>query len=299
VTAAALPAAAHVSARRSLGIFAVALAALGLSSGSSLVKLAGAPGSVVAFWRLAFGAAIWGAIILVTRTPMPLAVVRRVAPAGVLFGLNILLFFSAVKATRVANAEFIGTLTPVVTVPLAALVLREHVRWRPLVLGIPALFGVALIVFNAPARGEQSWKGDVLAVGAICTWSCFLLFTKWLRSTTKVTTTQFMGTLSPIAAVVVLPFAAVTGDLVDLTPEGWAICVLLAFITGTAGHGLLVWAQRHVELSTISVMQVAQPALAATWAYLLLDESVEPVQLVGMAIVLGSLTIFTIANSRR
>ena len=78
MTAAALPATAHASARRSLGIFAVALAALGLSSGSSLVKLAGAPGAVVAFWRLAFGAAIWGVIILVTRTPMPLAVVRRV-----------------------------------------------------------------------------------------------------------------------------------------------------------------------------------------------------------------------------
>lgn len=286
----------YPAAERRKGMAAVAVAALGLSSGSSLVKLAGAPGSVVAFWRLVFGAVIWAVILLATRTPLPWAVIKRLAPVGIVFGFNILLFFSAVKATRVANAEFIGTLTPVIAVPLGAAVLKEHMRWRPLLLGLPALFGVALIVFNAPVRGEHSVKGDLLAVGAVCTWSVFLLATKRVRR--EVTTSQFMATMTPVAAVVVLPFALATGGIVDLTAKGWAMCLLLGFVTGTMAHGLVVWAQRHVELGTISVIQVSQPALAVGWAWLLLGETVAPIQLAGMAIVLTSLGAFSFFNAR-
>jgi drug/metabolite transporter (DMT)-like permease len=282
---------------RRIGIAAVFLAAVGLSSGSTLVKLAGAPGSVVGFWRLAFGAGIWAIINMASNTPMPWSVVRRVVPAGLLFGTNILLFFNAAKATRVANVEFIAALTPVLTVPLAYLVLHENVRWRPMLLGIPALAGVALIVFNGPPTGEQSLRGDLLALGAVVSWSFYLLATKRVRR--EVSTNQFMGTLSAVAALVVLPFAVATGEITDLTAKGWAMCVLLAIVTGTVSHGLIVWAQRHVELSIISVVQLAQPAMAAVWAWLLLDETVTSLQVVGMAIVLASLCLFTIMNARR
>jgi drug/metabolite transporter (DMT)-like permease len=286
----------YPAAERRRGIGAVVVAALGLSSGSTLVKLAGAPGPVVAFWRLTFASLIWVTILLCGKTRVTRAELRRMVPAGVVFGLNLLLFFSAVRATRVANAEFITTLTPVFAVPLAALVLKEHVRWRPLLLGIPAMFGVALIVFNAPARGSSSAKGDLLALGAVFTWSLFLLATKRVRR--DVTTTQFMATITPVATLVVLPFAINDGGLLELSAKGWAMCVLLAVVTGTLAHGLVVWAQRHVELSTITVIQVSQPALAAGWAWLLLGESVAPVQMVGMVVVLGSLTVFTYLNTR-
>jgi len=276
---------------RNLGILAVILAVVGLSTGSSLVKLTGSPGSVVAFWRLVFGAVIWCALVAFSDRHVSWRTVRRVAPVGVLFGLNLLLFFSAVRATRVANAEFIGTLTPVLTVPLAALVFHERIRWRAISFGVVALAGVALIVFNAPARGEQSTRGDLLAVGAIITWSFYLLFARRLRQT--IGTSEFMATVSVVAAIVVLPVAAGTGEIFGLTAKGWILCLVLGVVTGTIGHGLLQWAQRRVELSVISVLQVAQPAMATFWAWLLLDESVQPVQVLGMGVVIAALVGFT------
>jgi drug/metabolite transporter (DMT)-like permease len=68
---------------------------------------------------------------------------------------------------------------------------------------------------------------------------------------------------------------------------------LLAILSGSAAHGLLVWAQRHVPVSHISVLQLAQPVLAASWAWIFLGESVGGVQGIGMVVVVASLALFT------
>lgn len=283
--------------QRRLGVLAVVLAMVGLSSGSSLVKFADTSGVLMAFWRMAIGTVVWLGVVAATRTPLPWSVVRKVAPAGVLFGINIAFFFSAVQETRVANAEFIGTLTPVFTAPLAALVLKERVRWGAFAYGLPAIAGVALIVFNAPsAAGENSLKGDLLALCAVLTWVVFLLTTKRVRPYVGVT--QFMTTMSVFAALALLPLAIGAGDMFSLTGKAWALAVVVALVNGVMAHGLIVWAQRHVEVSTISMLQVGQPAIAATWAFLLLGETVAPLQVVGMVVVLVSMVAFTVASTR-
>jgi osmoprotectant transport system permease protein len=51
-------------------------------------------------------------------------------------------------------------------------------------------------------------------------------------------------------------------------------------------------------VGTIGIMQVAQPALAVLWAYLLLDQTILPIQLLGMAMVLGGI-IAVVTITRR
>jgi len=55
-----------------------------------------------------------------------------------------------------------------------------------------------------------------------------------------------------------------------------------------ASHGLITWAQRRVAVGTTSMLQLAQPALGVLWAATFLAEPVQPLQLIGMAIVLGA-----------
>ena len=54
-----------------------------------------------------------------------------------------------------------------------------------------------------------------------------------------------------------------------------------------AAQGLLVFAQKTIQIGTIAIAQVAQPALAVVWSYLLLAEVVNCRQAVGIAIVMG------------
>ena len=282
---------------RRIGVAATLIAIVGLSLGSTLVKKVGAPGSVVAFWRLAFGTVIWQVILASQHKRITLAELRRVAPAGVLFGLDLVLFFTAVRLTRVANAEFIGTLAAVFVVPIAALLFHEKLKWSATVFAATALDGVAIILFASPSSGEHKIAGDILAFCAMMSWVCYLLIAKRVRAT--VDTDVFMGTVAAIATVVVAPFALATGKIGSLTASGWLLTLALAIITGTIAHGLLAWAQRHVDVSVISILALGQPGLAAFWAFALLGESVRGIQIVGMVLVLLSLGAFTLTARPR
>ena len=44
-----------------------------------------------------------------------------------------------------------------------------------------------------------------------------------------------------------------------------------------------MFAQRTIQIGTIGIAQVAQPALAVVWSFLLLGETVRPWQVVGIA----------------
>jgi drug/metabolite transporter (DMT)-like permease len=108
----------------------------------------------------------------------------------------------------------------------------------------------------------------------------------------------FMATICPIAAVAVLPLALAEGCVFAMSGTGWIYTVILAFLVGLAAHGWNVYAQRTIPIGTIGVAQVAQPALAVVWAFLLLSEELVWGQLVGIAIVTGGLLAFILLNER-
>ena len=67
---------------------------------------------------------------------------------------------------------------------------------------------------------------------------------------------------------------------------------------GTVAHGFIVFAQRTVPVGTIGIIQVAQPALAVGWAYLLLDQELRPIQVLGMVLVLAGLLTVVLVSRR-
>lgn len=287
-----------------LGVVAVVLGFTGLSLGSTIVKSTDSPGAVVAFWRLLFGAALWHAIVAVrgmrmgARRTVDAAAWRAAWLPGVAFGVNLSCFFSGIELTPVAHAEFINALTPLVMVPFAAVRLGEPVHGSVVVAGAAALAGVALILGNAPAGGT-SVPGDLLVAGGMLAWVVYLTRSKLVRS--HLSTPEFMAVMSTFACATTLPISVVVGggdEFVGLSAKGWVLVVLLALITGVASHGLIAWAQRRVAVATISLLQLAQPALASFWAATLLDESVRGVQVVGMAIVLVAVGSIALRSTR-
>jgi drug/metabolite transporter (DMT)-like permease len=74
---------------------------------------------------------------------------------------------------------------------------------------------------------------------------------------------------------------------------------LLTLLTGVAAHGLLVYAQKTVQIGTIGISQVVQPALAVTWSFLLLDEHLVSGQVLGIGVAMGGLLAFSLYNRPR
>lgn len=284
---------------RTLGFIALGIAILSFSAGSTLVKLSHTPGVTVAFWRMLLCSAIWIVILRVMeRRWLAWSDIRAALLPGIAFGLNITFFFTGVTKTTVASAEFTGALTPLIVVPMGAVIFKERLRLGALVYGLVSLVGLALVLFNAPPTGEFSW-GGVAWIGAATTlWATYLLTSRSLRQGRSVA--AIMAAITPIATVVILPLGLFVfpGTLLQVTWRSVVFILVLAVLTGTLAHGLMVFAQSHVPIGVISISQVSQPALAVLWSVLFLGSTVVGIQIVGMALVILGLAMVTLQSRR-
>ncbi len=269
---------------RFAGVAGVGIAILGLSWNTTLVKSIGAPATVVAFWRMLFATIGWhGFLIVKGKSPTKAQWKAGILP-GVLFAMNLLLFFNGTIRTAVAHAEFIGALTPLLVIPAAAMVFHERVPRAVLWLGLIALCGLALIIFVGRSSKGVSFLGDVLIVCAICTWSAYLLITKSVRAT--ISTAPFMAVLTSVCCVTVAPLAVQSGKLFSMSTKGWVLVTVMSVTAGIVCHGLIAWSQTRVPVGVITLLQLAQPVLGTLIGFLVLHEKVYPLQIVGMAVVI-------------
>jgi drug/metabolite transporter (DMT)-like permease len=281
---------------RTLGVLAVAGLVVAFSLSSTLVKRAESPGVLVAFWRLVTVSLVWNAVLWSTGRRVTMAGVRRVIVPGVFFGLNLAVFFAGATHNSVANAALIGSLAPFLIVPVGAWLFAEYIDPRALVFAVVAFGGVALVLLSAPPGGDASLEGNVFGVLAMLLLVGYVASTRHFRRDMDVTT--FMATICPIAAVAVLPVAIAHGDVFGLSGTGWTYMLILTFTSGVTAQGLLVYAQKTIQIGTIGIAQVAQPALAVVWSFLLLGEVVNDRQVAGIAIVTAGLMAFIVLNQR-
>jgi drug/metabolite transporter (DMT)-like permease len=292
----AAPAPARALSAKALGVLAVVGLVVAFSLSSTLVKRAESPGVLVAFWRMIAVSLVWNALLWSTGRRITMRDVRQVYLPGMFFGLNLAVFFAGATHNSVANAALIGSLAPFLIVPVGAWLFAEYIDPRALVFAVLAFGGVALVLLSAPPNGDASLEGNVFGFVAMLLLVAYVAATKHYRREMDVTT--FMATICPIAAVAVLPLALAHGDVFGMSQTGWTYTLILTLTSGVAAQGLLVFAQKTIQIGTIAISQVAQPALAVVWSYLLLAEVVNPRQAIGIAIVMCGLLAFVVLNQR-
>ena len=281
---------------RTLGVLAVVGLVAAFSLSSTLAKRAETPGVLVAFWRMIAVSVLWNAILWSTARRVTRADVRQVWIPGVFFGLNLAVFFAGVTHNSIANAALLGSLAPLLIVPVGAWLFREYISPRAIVFALVAFGGVALVLLSAPPGGDAALEGNVLGFVAMLLLVAYVSSTRYFRREMDVTT--FMATICPIAALAVLPIALAHGDVTGLSATGWLFTAILTLTSGMAAQGLLVYAQKTIQIGTIGIAQQAQPALAVVWSFLLLGEVVNGRQVTGIAIVIAGLTAFVVVHQR-
>lgn len=281
------------------------VAVLSFSLSSPLIKWSESTGSVIAFWRMAGAVVAWWVVVTVSRLrtgrPLPSSATwRAVLPPALLFGANIAVFFTAITRTSIAHAEFIAAMNPLVLLPAGALLFGESPNWQALRWGALSIVGVSMVLFLGPDQGAASLSGDLLMIVVVALWTSYLLTSKRARAA-GVDTVDFMACLMPLGLLTAGPIAVMIAgsDVFGLSARGWLVVVLLTFMTGMVSHGCIVFAQRLVPVATIGIMQSGQPALAVFWGFVILGETVLAPQIVGMALVVTGLALFTWSSQRR
>jgi drug/metabolite transporter (DMT)-like permease len=266
-------------------VLAVALAVAAWGFGSILVKLVSFDGVLVSFYRLWLGFAVMFVFLYVTNARLTLASLREALPAGLLFGVNVAMYFSAVKLTSVANATLISALQPGIVLLVAGPWFHERVGLRNVVWTLVSFAGIGVVVAGASGAPQWSPFGDLLAFGALLTFTGYFLLSK--RLSASVSPTEYVTAIQLIAAIVVTPMIFFSPDPIGFgVPVDWLWMVGIVLVGGLGGHLLVNWAHRYVDVSVSSLMLLGTPIVASLGAWAVLAEALSPLQLLGGAMTL-------------
>ena len=281
----------------SIPALVVALAVMSWGFGGVLVKLMSISGLSLAFYRLWFGFLLMLAIVVVARRLPTLSDVRRAAPAGLLFGVNVALFFSAVRLTTVANANLIGALQPAIVLMVAGPLFGEKSGAREAIWTAVSIVGVAIVIVGG--AGSPAWNpaGDALAACAVLTFTGYFLISKHARA--SVGTLEYMVGVQFFAALTITPIALVPSGHVDVLERlDWVYLAIIVFGTGVGAHILVNWAHRYVDVSVSSVLMLLVPVVAGVAAWIILGESLTAVQIGGSMLTLASILVIVRGSDR-
>ena len=280
-----------------LGTAAAVVAMVSWGFGPVLIRLTAMPGLTLAVYRLWLGFLLMVPLWAAARRPLSWRVLRQSLPAGVMFGSNAALFFSAVKLTSVANATLIGALQPALVLLVAGRWFGERVGAREIIWTLVSIAGVALVVGGSAGTPTWSPLGDLLAVGALLTFTGYFLAAKQARA--RLDTVELMAGAMLVSALVATPVALLSGQALRVPRAAdWLWLALFVVVPGTGGHLLMNWAHRWVDVSVSSLLAVGWPVVAAVAALVILGEPLGPLQVVGGLVALAAITAVLHAQRR-
>ncbi len=271
--------------RRALGA-AVAAVVL-MSVGAPLVKAASIDGLSFAMWRV-WLAAVAYVVVAGRRGRLDRRAVAAAVPGGLLFGLDIVLFYSAVRLTSAANATVINALQPALVLVVVGPLFGERPRRSLVAWTTVATFGVVLVVLGGAGGGTGDVGGDLLALAAMFVFTAYFLASK--RARVGLDALTYTAAMLAVAGVALVPLMVVTGP--PAVP-GWLDVVWIVAMIAVPGTGHLLTNHAHgwVPLSLISLLWLAGPVLTSLWAWWLLDEGLAVLQVVGAALTLAALAV--------
>jgi drug/metabolite transporter (DMT)-like permease len=286
------------------GIALKLVSALLFAAMSALVRDLGqvAPVGQMVFFRSAFAIlpvvviyAFRGELGTAVRTGRPIGQLGR----GLLSVAGMFTNFSALTRLPLADATAISFASPLITVALAAAVLKERVRvyrWSAVFIGFAGVIVMLVPHFDVAHYGAldaAAALGSLLALAsAICNAGTVIQTRRLTQSETTSSIVFYFSLVCAIAGTLTLPFGWYSP-----TPAEWAGLISLGVLGGLA-HILLTESYRHAAASVVAPFDYASMLWALLLGYWLFGELPEPLVYVGAAIVAGA-GLFVIWRERQ
>ena len=271
----------------SVAVVAVSLAAI-------FIRLADAPGVVVAWWRMAIAALVLAPVAFraLRRTPLSRSTLLPTAAAGVLLGVHFATWISSLSYTSVAASVALVSTTPLWVALLSWAFLKQAPTLTVLLGVLLAVAGGAVIGFGdalgttASADAPAPLLGDGLAlVGAMAVAGYLLLGRVAQRRGLSID--AYAGVAYAVAAMVLLPMPWLAGtSYVAYPPATFAWVVALALVPQLIGHTGINYAMRHLDPTRVATATLLEPVGAGLLAFLVFAEAPSTVTLIGASVLL-------------
>ena len=253
------------------------------------VRLSEAGPTATAFWRVALAVPALWVLYWMKRAPRARRYSGKwplLAAAGLAFAGDLGFWHTSIKLTSVANSTLLANLASIF-VTLAAWVFLRQRPTRLFLTGLgAALVGVTALVHSSLEFSSTGLAGDALGVVTAMFYAAYILAVKGLRDRGE-TTLHLMAITSTVTALLLFPVAIATGErMLPASAAGWWTLLGLALVSHAAGQGLIAYALASLPAAFSSVSLLFQPVMAALFAWVLLSESLVPLQVLGGLVVL-------------
>jgi chloramphenicol-sensitive protein RarD len=242
--------------------------------------------------RIMWTAALMVVVISVTRGWGQLRALRprgwgMVAAAGALVTVNWGLYIYAVFAGQVVEAALGYFVSPLVSVLLGVVVLRERLR---AVQWVAVGLGAVAVVVIAVEAGKLPW----IALGLASTFGVYGLLKTMIPLTATAGVTAEGLVLAPFAVAAVTAYEVSGAG--TLTGHGVGHVLLLMVAGPITAVPLMLYAAaaRRVPLSTIGVLMYLNPVLQFLWGVLAVGEPMPATRWIGFVLVWAALVVFTV-----
>jgi drug/metabolite transporter (DMT)-like permease len=252
------------------------------------------------------GAAVGLVAILAVRIPSRLRLTRHDVPHLVAFGIVGLAFvqwfyFLAIHRMGIGVALLIQYLAPLLVALWARFAYHEAVRRRIWVALALALVGLTLIVNVFGSGTSLSATGSLFAFGAAITYAVYVLLAEHVVGNRDPVSLLAWGFLFASAFWAVLsPWwrfpghslgrdTSLLGHLHAAHLPVWTLAAWMIVLGTIVPFILLVSALRHLSASRVAIVAMLEPVAGALVAWAWLGESLDGLQLIGAAVVLGAI----------
>ena len=272
---------------------ALALGWFGVSWGAVLVRLADAPASAIAFWRLAFSTLLLLPLLFLARGGArgEWERLRRrdwlaLVASGACLALHLVLWFVSLGLTSVASSTVLVSTHPVFVGLLSAAWLEEPPSGREWTgIGL-AVVGAAVVGWGDLAGGTAPLRGDLLALAAALMAAVYFVIGRRLRARLGLAA-YVVPAYAAAALVTAFAMGARGVPFTGYTVPTWLLFVALAVGPMLLGHTSFNWSLRHVRAYVVSLVMLLEPVGATILAILVLGSAERP----GAGVLLGGLTV--------
>ena len=220
-------------------------------------------GIMLAFWRMAFASIIiWLFSFFKSQGSFKdFQNFKKSILSGFFLGLHFALFFIALDLTQMANATFLGTLTPVFTLILEIYILKRTFN-RSVYLGLfCALFGAFIIFLGAPKDNDMLGNMFALLCSLILAIS-FLISERVRKSESTIVYTRTLYTSAAATLFLLLVFLdkdIIPGNNHVFLFSGFAY---LGLIPTIVGHNAFYYSLKYVKPTIVAAVPLAEPIIA-------------------------------------
>ncbi|WP_166001784.1 DMT family transporter [Bacillus sp. Cs-700] len=271
------------------------IAILFISTSAVIVKLASAPASVIAMYRLAFAILIMLPLVLRNYRDSFRQIKKSDWGFGSLAGISLafhfILWFESLNYTSVASSVVLVTLQPLFAFIGTYLFFKEKLTLLAIAGGVTAVAGSIVISWGDFRISGMALWGDLLALTACAMVTGYLLFGQNIRKRLDLIPYTFI--VYGIAALTLILYNILLRyPFFSYPTSDWGYFLLLAIFPTLLGHSLLNWAVKWVSVNVISMSILFEPIGASILAYFILGEKLHTMQWIGGGIIITGLYLF-------